>query len=284
MIRLLSIELQKIWQNRASKILTILYFLSLSLLATVALIEFEFGPFKFEAAKSGFFNFPYIWHFTTYVASWLKLFLGVVIVSMIANEYSYGTLKQNLIDGMSKKEFLLSKVYTIILLSAISTVFVFIVSLVLGLKYSSFTEFSIISSDLEYLFAYFLKHVAFFSFCLFLALLIKRSAFTLGFIFVWFLAETIGHAVLKYKILGYTRLDKNTKVIDWVKDALPLESMSNLIVEPFSRLSFVKSVTQTVGATIEKNYAVQPISVAIVLFWTLLFLFLSYRLLKKRDL
>ena len=284
MIRLLSIELQKIWQNRASKILTILYFLSLSLLATVALIEFEFGPFKFEAAKSGFFNFPYIWHFTTYVASWLKLFLGVVIVSMIANEYSYGTLKQNLIDGMSKKEFLLSKVYTIILLSAISTVFVFIVSLVLGLKYSSFTEFSIISSDLEYLFAYFLKHVAFFSFCLFLSLLIKRSAFTLGFIFVWFLAETIGHAVLKYKILGYTRLDKNTKVIDWVKDALPLESMSNLIVEPFSRLSFVKSVTQTVGATIEKNYAVQPISVAIVLFWTLLFLFLSYRLLKKRDL
>jgi hypothetical protein len=31
--------------------------------------------FKFEAAKSGFFNFPYIWHFTTYIASWLKIFL-----------------------------------------------------------------------------------------------------------------------------------------------------------------------------------------------------------------
>jgi hypothetical protein len=26
-----------------------------------------------------------------------------VIVSMMANEYSYGTLKQNLIDGLSKK-------------------------------------------------------------------------------------------------------------------------------------------------------------------------------------
>ena len=106
MKRLLSIELQKIWQNKASRILTIIYFLSLSLLATVALIEFDFGIFKFEAAKSGFFNFPYIWHFTTYIASWLKIFLAVIIVSMIANEYSYGTLKQNLIDGMSKKEFL----------------------------------------------------------------------------------------------------------------------------------------------------------------------------------
>ncbi|OGS81106.1 MAG: excinuclease ABC subunit B [Flavobacteria bacterium RIFCSPLOWO2_12_FULL_31_7] len=284
MIRLLSIELQKNWQNRSSKVLTIIYFLSLTLLATVALIEFEFGPFKVRAAESGFFNFPYIWHFTTYVASWLKIFLAVIIVSMIANEYSYGTLKQNLIDGMSKKEFLLSKVYTIILFSIVSTLLVFIISLILGLKYSSFTEASIIFSDLEYLFAYFLKHVAFFSFCLFLALLIKRSAFTLGFIFVWFIGENAGHAILKYKILGYKQGDKDTVIIDWVKDVLPLESMSNLIVEPFTRLSFVKSVTTTVGATFENNYEVQPINVAIVLFWTILFLFLSFYILKKRDL
>ena len=284
MTRLLSIELQKIWQNRSSRILTIIYFLSLTLLATVALIEFEFGPFKFRAAESGFFNFPYIWHFTTYVASWLKIFLAVIIVSMIANEYSYGTLKQNLIDGMSKKEFLLSKIYTIILFSFVSTILVFIISLILGLKYSSFTEVGIIFSDLEYLFAYFLKHVAFFSFCFFLALLIKRSAFTLGFTFVWFMAENVGHAILKYKILGYKQGDKDTVVIDWVKDALPLESMSNLIVEPFTRLNFVKSVTTTVGANFENNYNVQPINVAIVTFWTILFLFLSFYILKKRDL
>lgn len=284
MIRLLSIELQKIWQNKASKILTIIYFLSLTLLATIALVEFDFGVFKFEAAKSGFFNFPYIWHFTTFIASWLKIFLAVIIVSMIANEYSYGTLKQNLIDGMSKKEFLLSKIYTIILFSIVSTILVFLISLVLGLKYSSFTETGIIFSDLEYLFAYFLKHVAFFSFCLFLGLLIKRSAFTLGFIFVWFLGENIGHAILKYQILGYTHLDKDTTFIDGVKNVLPLESMSNLIVEPFTRLNFVKSVTTTVGASFEKNYDVQPINIAIVLFWTTLFLFLSFYILKKRDL
>ncbi len=284
MIRLLSIELQKIWQNTASKVLTIIYFLSLTLLATIALVEFDFGVFKFEAAKSGFFNFPYIWHFTTFIASWLKIFLAVIIVSMIANEYSYGTLKQNLIDGMSKKEFLLSKVYTIILFSIVSTVLVFIISLILGLKYSSFTETGIIFSDLEYLFAYFLKHVAFFSFCLFLALLIKRSAFTLGFIFVWFLGENIGHAILKYQILGYTHLDKDTTFIDGVKNVLPLESMSNLIIEPFTRLNFVKSVTTTVGATFEKNYDVQPMNVAIVILWTSLFLFLSFYILKKRDL
>ena len=60
--------------------------------------------------------------------------------------------------------------------------------------------------------------------------------------------------------------------------------MSNLIVEPFTRLNFVKSVTTTVGATIEKNYAVEPVSIVIVLFWTFLFLLLSFYILKKRDL
>jgi ABC-type transport system involved in multi-copper enzyme maturation permease subunit len=203
---------------------------------------------------------------------------------MVANEFSYGTLKQNLIDGMSKKEFLLSKIYTILLFSGISTFFVFGISLVLGLRYSSYTEIGIIFSDMSYLFAYFLKHVAFFSFCLFLALLIKRSAFTLGFIFVWFLGENVGHALLKYNILGYKPQDKDTVVIDWVKNILPLESMSNLIVEPFTRLNFVKSVSNTVGATFVKNYQVQPIYVGIVLFWTFLFMYCSFLLLKKRDL
>jgi len=52
---------------------------------------------------------------------------------MMANEYSYGTLKQNLIDGMSKKEFILSKFITVVAFSIVSTLFVFITSLILGL-------------------------------------------------------------------------------------------------------------------------------------------------------
>ncbi len=60
--------------------------------------------------------------------------------------------------------------------------------------------------------------------------------------------------------------------------------MSNLIVEPFTRLNFVKSVSNTVGATIEKNYQVQPIFIAIVLAWTIIFILTSYYILKKRDL
>jgi ABC-type transport system involved in multi-copper enzyme maturation permease subunit len=144
MLRLLTIEFHKLQYNKASKVLSIIYFALLTSIALIAAIKFDIGPIKFHLAEMGIFNFPYIWHFNTYVAAFFKLFLLLVIVSMMANEYSYKTLKQNLIDGLSKKEFILSKFYTVIAFSLISTVFVFLVSFILGIIYSSYNEFAII--------------------------------------------------------------------------------------------------------------------------------------------
>lgn len=279
MKRLLSIELQKIWKNKASRILTISYFILLTFIALIASIKLEIGEFKLHIADQGIFNFPYIWHFNTYVAAILKLFLAIVIVSMMSNEYTYGTLKQNLIDGLSKKEFILSKFYTVLLFAAGSTLFVFVMSLILGYSFSSYTEMDIVFSDLEYILAYFIKLTAFFSFCLFLGILVKRSAFAIGFLFVWNIIESIIIAVLKYQVFPDNNIaSKFTRF-------LPLEAMSNLIIEPFSRLSVIKSIETTIGGAPNlKDYSVQPISVLIALVWIAIFIILSYNLLRKRDL
>jgi ABC-type transport system involved in multi-copper enzyme maturation permease subunit len=277
MKRLLSIELQKIWKNRASKVLTIGYFIILSFIALIASIKFDIGVFKFHLAEMGIFNFPYIWHFNTFIAAFLKIFLAVIIVSMMANEYSYGTLKQNLIDGMSKKELIVSKFLTIVLFAGISTVFVFIMSLLLGFSFSSYTEIDIIFSDLEYLLAYFIKLVGFFSFCLFLGVLIKRSAFALGSLFVWFIFEMITY------VIAYNNL-KNTALVDKIYDYFPLMSMWNLIKEPFTRLSSVKNLQEAVGENSIKDYDVHLYSLLIVIIWTIIFIYSSYIIIKKRDL
>jgi len=278
MYRLLSIELEKTWKNRASRILTLSYFVILSFIALIASIKFNIGSFELHFAQMGIFNFPFIWHFNTYIAAILKFFLAIVIVSMMANEYSYGTLKQNLIDGMSKKEFVLSKFLTVILFALTSTVFVFIMSLILGYSFSSYTELGIVFSDLEYLLAYFVKLVGFFSFCLFLGVLVKRSAFAIGFLFVWFLLEKIAYLTLKFDIFN------RDPRVDQVYTFMPLESMSNIIVEPFTRLSAIKSLQSAVGENSIKDYSVHFSSIIIVLVWTAIFIFLSYEIIKKRDL
>lgn len=278
MNRLVSIELQKIWKNKASKILTLTYFILLSFIALIASIKFDLGVFKFHLAEMGIFNFPFIWHFNTYIAAWLKFFLAIVIVSMMANEYSYGTLKQNLIDGLSKKEFILSKFLTVVLFALCSTIFVFVMSLLLGLSFSSYTEFDVIFMDLDYLLAFFVKLVGFFSFCLFLGILVKRSAFALGFLLVWSILEGIAKGLLVFKIFpksttGYT-----------IMKFFPLEAMSNLIIEPFSRLSVIKNIGAQMGVNDVKDYSVSYTSILIVLIWTFLFIYFSYKLLKNRDL
>ena len=278
MKRLLSIELQKIWKNKASRVLTLTYFILLTFIALIASIKFDLGIFKFHLAEMGIFNFPFIWHFNTYIAAVLKLFLAIVIVSMMANEYSYGTLKQNLIDGMSKKEFIQSKFLTVVLFATASTVFIFIMSLLLGFSFSSYTELSIVFSDLEYLLAYFIKLVGFFSFCLFLGILVKRSAFALGFLFVWNIIEGVIKGILTFKIFP------DSAAAASIMQFFPLESMSNLIVEPFTRLSLVKNLGSLPGKDHVKKYDVELSSVLIVLCWTVIFIFLSYRLLKNRDL
>lgn len=278
MKRLLSIEIQKIWLNKASRVLTLTYFILLSFIALIASIKFDIGFFKIHLAEMGIFNFPFIWHFNTYIAAILKFFLAIVIVSMMANEYSYGTLKQNLIDGMSKKEFVLSKFLTVFVFALVSTFFVFVMSLILGYSFSSYTEFSIVFSDMEYLLAFFIKLTGFFSFCLFLGILVKRSAFAIGFLLVWSIIEAIAKGILTFQIFP------NSKTASYITQFFPLESMSNLIVEPFSRLSVIKTIGTQIGVTEIKDYSVHFSAIIIVLCWSCIFMLLSFKLLKNRDL
>ena len=278
MLRLLYIELHKLRYSRSAKILTLTYFILITFIALFASIEFDLGSVHFRLADQGIFNFPFIWHFNSYIGALLKLFLAIVIVSMMSNEYSNRTLKQNLIDGMSKKEFVLSKFLTILLFSLISTLFLFVVSLVLGYSFSDYTELSIVFSDMEYLLAYFVKITGFFAFCMFLGILIKRSAFALGFLFIWWILENIVNGILSWRI--FTKSDMAEKIVQF----FPLSSMSNLVVEPFSRLNVIQTAASQIGSELDKDYSVHWYQLLIVITWTFIFVFLSYFLLKKRDL
>jgi len=278
MLRLLNIELQKIRYNRSAKVISIVYFVLITFIALIASIEFNFGGVNFRVADQGIFNFPYIWHFSTYIAAILKLFLAIVIVSMMSNEYSYRTLKQNLIDGLSKKEFVLSKFITVLLFAAVSTLFVFVVSIILGYSFSDYTEISIVFSDMQYILAYFIKLVGFFSFCLFLGVLVKRSAFALGFLFIWYIAESIVYGLMQWKFF------KDSDIAYSIARFFPLESMALLIKEPFTRLGAVQSAANQLGESLTKNYDVQWLQIVTVLVWTFIFIYGSLAILKKRDL
>lgn len=279
MMRLLKIELRKILNNRAAKILVSSYFILLALITLVSLVKFSILGQEISLAEEGMFEFPLIWHFNTYIAASLKILLAVVIISMMTNEYTYGTLKQNLIDGLSKEEFITSKVLAITLFALISTIILGLVSLALGIKYSTSTEIGLVFTDVDYLLAYFVKLVAFFSFCLFLAILVKKSAFSLAFLFLWNIAETIFIAIVN--IMS----PFGSRIADYFSMLMPLESMSRLIPNPIFRLSISRKVeTLMTGQESISQFSVNYVQVCIVVVWTAIFIAASYALLKKRDL
>ena len=274
MKRLFLIEFHKLKNNKSAKILSLIYFILFSAIALLASVRFNFGSVDFRLADQGIFNFPYIWHFNAYFVAFLKLFLAVVIVSMVSSEYTNRTLKQNLIDGLSKKEFILSKFYGVLGFALASTLLLFIVSLILGLIFSDYDEINIIFSELEYIVAYFIKLVSFFSMCLFFGILLKRSAFALGFIFLLWIFEGIVQLFVKFQ----------AESIDFIITFLPLQSMSSLIIEPLTRLGIVKSAATQLNSEFEKSYEVEWLAILIVLSWSFIFIYSSWKLLQKRDL
>jgi ABC-type transport system involved in multi-copper enzyme maturation permease subunit len=228
----------------------------------------------------GIFDFPYIWHLATFMLSFLKFLIAIVIVSLTASEYSNRTLKQNLIDGLSKKELVLSKFYLVLSLTIIVTLVVFLVCLILGLTNSDFTEPGIVFRDLEYLGAFFISHLTFFSLCLFAGILVKRSAFALGLIGIWGIFELIIQGFSKYLGNQY-----GLNIWENIENFLPITSTWYLIAEPFSKVSIVKTGIETLSQeAFEKDYGVQWINVIVCLVWTALFVYWSFALLKRRDL
>ncbi len=275
MLRLIKIEFQKLWLNKVSVVLIFVSFILPFTVLILSSIKINFfGFFTLELGELGIFNFPIIWHITTFFASYFKFFFAIVVVSMIGNEYSNKTLKQNLIDGLSKKEFVLSKFYTIVFFSLCATILIGLATFVIGMYYSSYTEATIIFREVEFLLAYFVKLVGFFSLCLFFGMLVKRSAFALAFLVILYIVEWL----IFWAAVYFTGTVESAFK---VKGVLPLESMYNLINQPVQRIVMTKFPEKT---DIMYDYAVHWYEIAIVLGWTTLFVFLSYQLLKKRDL
>ena len=235
MLRLVNLELQKLLLNTASKVLIFISFILPFTVLILSSIKINFfGFFTLELGELGIFNFPII---------------------------------------LSKKEFILSKFYTIVFFSFLATVLIGVGSFFIGLYYSSYNEAAIIFRETEFLLAYFVKLVGFFSLCLFFGMLVKRSAFALAFIFLLYIFEWIIFSI----VLKATSSDMAWKV----KNFLPLESMYKLIDQPFQRVIMTKYPEKIDMAY---DYAVHWYEVVIVLGWTALFVFLSYVLLKQRDL
>ncbi|KFC22557.1 ABC transporter permease [Epilithonimonas lactis] len=280
MIRLLKLEYLKNLNYRPFKIFALLYFIVLIGLLFIGLVDFDILGMKINLKEQGMYNFPGVWNFTTYIVGLLKIFLGCIIVFSICQEFSNRMFKQNLIDGLSREEFIFSKLLTILVFTGFSTLLVFIIGFILGKSYSATQESDLIFKEIYFIFNYFLKLFTFFSFLMFLSILFRKSIFVfLGFFMVWF-GEGILSGIEKFTMMkNFDPNDKASMTINktYLTDFLPLESMSKLTPNPLIRTK----MAEMFGMQFKFEYPWS--SVVSCLIWSVLFIAGSYWILKKKD-
>ena len=280
MIRLLKLEYFKNLNYNPFRIFALLYFLVLTLLLFIGLVDFDFAGLKVNLKEQGMYNFPGIWNFTTYIVGLLKIFLGCIIVFSICQEFSNRMFKQNIIDGLSREEFIASKLLTILVFTTFSTLLVFTIALVLGKTSSDTQDGELIFKEIYFIFNYFLKLFTFFTFLMFLSVLFRKSIFVfLGFFMLWFFQQiVIGvESFGVSKNINEAEKAKLLKTKIYYSDYLPLESMSSLIPNPLVRTK----MAQMIGMDFKFDYPVYSVIACLV--WSLIFIGGSYLILKKKD-
>ncbi len=280
MMKLLKLEYYKNLNYTPFKVFTIMYFAILVIFLFIGLADLELFGSTINLKEQGMYNFPEIWNFTTWTVALLKIFLGFIIVFSICQEFSNRMFKQNTIDGLSREEFVGSKLLTITVFTIISTVLVFGITLFLGLNYSTKTDSALIYEEMYFIGSYFLKLFTFFCFLMFLSILLRKSMFVFLAFFVLWVGEWILGMIETFSKVRGTQMAERNEILQndfFISKLLPLESMSSLIPNPMFRLNMAKAL----GLKYEFTYPVESIFVCLV--WCGLFILGSYLILKKRD-
>ncbi|HJY13897.1 MAG TPA: ABC transporter permease subunit [Flavobacterium sp.] len=280
MMKLLKLEYYKNLNYRPFKVFTILYFAILIALLFIGLADLKLFGNPINLKEQGMYDFPGIWNFTTWTVALLKIFLGLIIVFSISQEFSNRMFKQNTIDGLSREEFIGSKLITITIFTIVSTLIVFGITLFLGKSYSTVTDSEMVFKEIFFIGNYFVKLFSFFCFLMFLSILLRKSVFVfLAFFVIWVGEAVIGGIEAYSKLTGMQGAQRNEVLQNdfFFSRLFPLESMSSLIPNPMLRLNMAKAM----GLKYEFTYPTESLIACLV--WCAIFIVGSYWILKKRD-
>jgi hypothetical protein len=270
MIRLIKIEFKKILSYRVFWILAGFYAVSLTFVLIIAQviinkIVIEAGhSAPIPLPKISLYQFPRIWNNLTYIAGYLNIFLAIIILFFICNEFSFRTLRQNIINGLSRKEFILSKLYFIVAIALGTTLLLFMVGLILGLIHSKDISLPVIFNNrLQFILGYFVEVLTYLTFAFFIGFLLRKT----------------GLAIIT--LLFYTMIEQ---IILWWK--VPSEYAKFLPLKAFGRLVHFPRIPlpEVNGSSIRFQDYVAFADTGIALAYSAVLILLISWMIRKRDL
>jgi ABC-2 type transport system permease protein len=261
MTRLLKIELLKLVPYRTFKILFAIYLL----LMTLALLIGKnlAGGGEEGITSANVLGFPNVWNYYTMYACYFNIIIAILVIFITGNEYTYRTSRQNIIDGLTRKETVVGKIALIVLLSTITTLILIISGIIAGNIYSLPEQRSQMFDHSGFILAYFVQSLGMMSMGYFFGTLFKRTGLAV-IVFLLFLFPI--DVILREGIFP-----------DGFGDYMPVATyFLKMVPAPVNHIMS--------GGLEQPPAAPTALAMAVGSGYAVLFCALSYLIIKKRDL
>ena len=204
------------------------------------------------------YKFPHVWYFVSYVSSWFFPILSILMIQLVCNEFTFRTMRQHIIDGLSREELIYSKLMLAAILSLFAGVLAFFSGLLFGITKGGMPTSSDFFSEISYLLRVVWSCFGMMTAALLIAVLVRRSAMSiLVFLALFWIIEPLAGRIWLTDIYPY----------------FPLNSLDEFISSPFQ----LESIKLGKQAT--------PMGVTIAgLLYPIIFILASFYNFKNKDL
>ena len=271
MRRLLHIEQVKLLNYNPFRITLGIYFIAFTLgLLIYPAVDKEIPVISL----SDLFRFPDVWTFLTWVTEPYNVLLALIIIMITTKEFNNHTFKTQLIFGLSRTELLIQKLLLIAVLAVFATLLLGLTSLTLGLIYSYKITFKIALENTWVLSRYLISSFAYMSMGLLVALLVKNTALSLlTFLAMRVFVDPVLFLLVlrKYEVRWYLPFRTTTQ----------LTPVPDLIEIFKKKVNSSETIDESALDLLPKGLPAW-LNLGLVLLYTGLALYFSYRLLQRR--
>ncbi len=174
------------------------------------------------------FDASLIWDYLGYAGNWIVFFfLGVLVIYTVTIDVANKTMRQNIITGLSRKDFYLSKFMIVIVLSVFATIYYFLLATVIGWINTDGASISKMMDNDAAPFRFLLMSLGYLNFALLLAFLIRKAGIA---VFVYLTYGLLGEPLLKIWLQKYVT---ESGVVNY----LPMNATEDLMPAPVLKMA-----------------------------------------------
>ncbi len=224
-MKLITIELKKILTYKTFWIIIGLYFVFLALGIIMAetmvnaMVDDVNKRMPIPLPHAVLFNFPDIWQNLTFFASirYVLIFPAIVVIILITNEFSNKTVRQNIVNGMSRNEFIFAKLQIVLLLALVITFILTLVMFILGMTHSDSQSLSMMFDKFNFVIGFFVQMLSFLCFAFFFGFIFRNTGLAIAlFILYTLIIEPVIYFIFRAPFMWentvYTYLPVNSVI------------------------------------------------------------------------